>query len=244
VDPSSAQSAQSRQSLRRAAAANNAGWCDAVCRTHGIVASLTPKAWLSPRRPPPYYPDAVTLDPSATTADVLTGIDSKSPGCSVKDSFGTLDLTSAGFEQLFTAQWIQRPAGLPTSTPSDLRAERIVTAAELAAWQTAWQADEVPVDVFRPSLLDNPAVLVLAMRSGNLTRGGAVLNHDAGMVGLSNLFAVDPIDLGAVWSAALAAAAAHYPGLVVVGYEESADLDAALVAGFTILGPLRIWLLR
>jgi hypothetical protein len=31
----------------------------------------------------------------------------------VKDSFAALDLTSAGFVELFAAQWIHRPAGSP-----------------------------------------------------------------------------------------------------------------------------------
>src|SRR4051794_1850107 len=46
--------------------AENAAWCDLVC-----AGEFRPRAWTSPRRTPEYYPDAVTLTPDATAADVL-----------------------------------------------------------------------------------------------------------------------------------------------------------------------------
>ena len=52
------------------AAANNAAWCDAVCRSHGHAGTFTPPAWLSSHRTPELYPDAVTLAADAT-ADVV-----------------------------------------------------------------------------------------------------------------------------------------------------------------------------
>ncbi|HEY4456169.1 MAG TPA: hypothetical protein VGN81_17790 [Pseudonocardiaceae bacterium] len=90
-----------------AAVRNNAKWCDSV--TPGI---FTESTWYSPRRTPDYYPDAITLRPTAIPDDFLPHIDA-SPGCSVKDSFAALDLTWYGFVELFRAQWIHRPAGSP-----------------------------------------------------------------------------------------------------------------------------------
>ncbi|MEV6814033.1 hypothetical protein [Micromonospora sp. NPDC051296] len=39
----------------------NAAWCDLVCRTHGQPGSVDADTWSVPRRSPPWYPDAVTL---------------------------------------------------------------------------------------------------------------------------------------------------------------------------------------
>lgn len=90
------------------AARVNARWCDVVCRT----GTFTTRVWKSPIRTPPLYPDAVTLAPDATAAEVLDGIDT-SPGCAVKDSFACLDLAREGFEVLFEATWIARMADVP-----------------------------------------------------------------------------------------------------------------------------------
>lgn len=225
----------------RAAARNNADWCAAVCRSHGIPGTFGEMAWCSAHRTPPYYPDAVTLDQDAVPGDFLLKIDTASPGYSVKDSFAALDLTAHGFTELFTAQWIHRHAAPPTSA---LRAERVCTAAQLQRWQTAWYGGSAPPDIFRPALLDDPSVLVLSFCDGTDLRGGAVLNHSTGLVGLSNLFAVDTGDITGIWSSAITAAASYFPDLPLVGHEHGDDLALALAAGFSTLGPLRIWLHR
>jgi len=90
------------------AARVNARWCETVCGT----GTFTARAWKSACRTPPLYPDAMTLTPDATVEDVLDGID-LSPGCAVKDSFGCLDLSQAGFEVLFEATWITRTVRMP-----------------------------------------------------------------------------------------------------------------------------------
>ncbi|MEU1310554.1 hypothetical protein ABZ419_16885 [Streptomyces cinnamoneus] len=229
-------------SVRAAAARNNADWCASVCRSHGIPNTFGETAWHSARRTPPYYPDAVTVHPDAAPADFLPRIDTATPGCSVKDSFATLDLTADGFVELFTAQWIHRPAGTPTRATPALRAEPVTTAAQLHAWQTAWHGGDGSPDVFRPALLDDPSVLVLALHRGEDLCGGVVLNRGSGVVGVSNLFTTEDSDPAAAWSSAITAATAHFPGLPLVGYEHGDDLMHALAAGFSVLGPLRVWL--
>jgi hypothetical protein len=86
------------------------------------------------RRTPPYYPDAVTLDRSAVGERILERVDT-SPGCSVKDSFASLDLSSAGFRVLFEAEWIQRTPGRPTLGGTALRWSRVREDAALIAWE-------------------------------------------------------------------------------------------------------------
>ncbi|MGW4487568.1 hypothetical protein ACWEOE_27430 [Amycolatopsis sp. NPDC004368] len=68
------------------------------------------------------------------------------------------------------------------------------------------------------------------------------MNHTSGLVGLSNLFAVDGSDVAAVWSSAITAAAVHCPGLPLVGYEHGDDLAHSLASGFDALGRLRVCL--
>ena len=48
-----------------AAVANNAAWCDLVCRCAGLPTDLGPDLWSTPRRSPDAYPDAVTLRPGS-----------------------------------------------------------------------------------------------------------------------------------------------------------------------------------
>jgi hypothetical protein len=162
------------------AARNNADWCALVCRSHGIPNTTGEAAWFSTRRAPPFYPDAVTLRPDATRADFLTEIDTASPGCSAKDSFATLDLTSNGFVELLTAQWIHRPAQLSAPDAPTLHTTRITTATQLRDWQAAWHGGGAIPDVFRPALLAEPSVLILALHDGDALCGGAVLNRSRG----------------------------------------------------------------
>lgn len=220
----------------RAAARNNAEWCAALCRAHGITGAWGPRAWTSARRTPLFYPDAVTLDPGAGPRETVERIDA-SPGASVKDSFAALDLTADGFEVLFDAQWIHRPA----PAPGGEEWEPVRTEAELARWERAW-SDGDSGGLFPPALLADDAHAFLAARDadGRIV-AGAVASRSASVVGVSNLFAADG-DLDAAWAGCLGTLARHRPGLDVVGYESGDDLAAAVRAGFTPVGGLRIWL--
>ncbi|MFD0357907.1 hypothetical protein ACFVHW_29855 [Streptomyces sp. NPDC127110] len=221
-----------------AAARNNAEWCAAVSRSGHFRDAL----WCSPRRTPPLYPDAVTLTPGATAAEVLAGVDTTTPGCSVKDSFAVLDLAPAGFEVLFEAQWIHRPAGAASPARGRLEWDELEAPGELAAWESAWDGDGgESTGLFHEGLL-REGVVFLAGRDGSRITAGAILSTGGGVVGVSNVFAHDDADADAAWAAALDAAARHWPELPVVGYEHGEDLDTAVRAGFTALGPLRIWL--
>jgi hypothetical protein len=205
------------------AARNNARWCDAVCRAQGIPTVFTDDVWVALRRSPPYYPDAVTLTPDATAERALSRIDT-SAGCSVKDSFATLDLAPHGFRVLFEAEWIRRdaPAEPARHTWSPVR-----DPAGFARWEIG--------DVFRPALLDEPGVTFFT------GPGGAVIANRTGpVVGLSNLVADDDPDTA--WAAAVEAIADRWPGVPIVGYEHGDDLAAAHRAGFTSTGVLRVWL--
>ncbi|PPK94278.1 hypothetical protein CLV92_108181 [Kineococcus xinjiangensis] len=225
---------------RAQAARNNAAWCDAVCRSHGLQPRLGHRAWTSAVRTPPLHPDAVTLVPGAPAEDVLARLDTGSPGCSVKDSFADLHLAPAGFRMLFEAAWIRRGPGR-VGGPA---AEPVRDAGELLEWVDAWSGGGDEPHPFSPALLHEPGVTVLAVREGGRVVAGGVLNLAAGAIGLSNVFAVEGTPPGAAWSGCTAAAAALQPGTPLVGYEHGDDLATALEHGFEPLGPLRVWLAR
>ncbi|GGO68693.1 hypothetical protein [Nonomuraea cavernae] len=219
------------------AARNNAEWCEAVCRTHGITGVFGPRAWTSPVRTPLYYPDAVTLSPEATAGDVLDAVD-QGPGASVKDSFATLDLRPAGFEVLFEAQWIHRPAPDRETGHAEVVWEVVRDPATLAAWERACFPGE-DGGLFRPELLIRPDLAVLAGRLGGELVCGSVLNLSGRVAGVSNVFAHGcPEDTA--WAGTIALAAELFPGRALAGYE--GDVTAAVRHGFAPIGPLRVWL--
>jgi hypothetical protein len=220
-----------------AAARNNAEWCHFVCQSHGLRSEFSSEAWTCATRPPRFYPDAVTLRLDTIPDHLLDRIE-VGPGCSVKDSFAVLDLTSAGFEVLFDAEWIQRPGNLaPLSAAARDHWEALRDPPALRDWELAWSDD----GVFLPHLLARSDVQVLAARRGGRIVAGAVLNRSDAVVGLSNLFSIAD-DLDGAWDGAVATAAALHPGLPIVGYERGENLAAAIRHGFEAVGPLRVWL--
>ncbi|MEU6661915.1 hypothetical protein [Streptomyces sp. NPDC046821] len=227
-----------QQQLVQAAARNNAGWCAAMCRSHGLDGKFGVRAWTAPTRTPDFYPDAVTLVPGVTASGVTAAIDATA-GATVKDSFADLDLTQAGFQVLFEAQWIHRPAG-PPSFPSELSWDVVDDRETLRTWALAW--DEGNADLFRPELLDDARTFVLAARSatGHVV-AGAVASRSDEALGISNVFASDS-GPDAAWPVILEAAHTLFPALPVVGYEQGEDLAAAVRHGFEPVGGLRVWL--
>ncbi|WP_371930499.1 hypothetical protein [Streptomyces poriferorum] len=223
----------------RTAARNNAQWCAAMSRSHGLASEFGEQAWAAPSRTPLYYPDSVTLVPGADPAALVARIDTAAPGASVKDSFADLDLTEAGFEVLFDAQWIHRPANAP-AIPSDLAWDVAGDTDTLSAWALAWDNEDGNAHLFRPELLDDPATFVLAGHSDDgRVVAGAVASRSDQVVGISNVFALDGPD--AAWPVVLSAVHWLFPTLPVVGYEHGDDLAAAVRHGFEPVGPLRIW---
>jgi hypothetical protein len=141
----------SAPSVVRAAARNNAEWCDTFCRTHGLWGRFRSDSWLSPVRTPPYYPDAVTLLPEVAIEQILFNIDA-SKGCSVKDSFARLDLAAAGFQPLVAAEWlVPEPAEARAASHSEWSA--LTKQHELEEWEAAWADVPRASGFFQPALL-------------------------------------------------------------------------------------------
>lgn len=235
-------------SLLEQAARENAEWCEAVARSHGVRSRFTPDAWLASTRTPASYPDAVTLRASADRG-ILRDVDT-SPGCSVKDSFAALDLSGNGFEVLFDARWIFRAPDpehataqhAPASPGVDGMVWSVLDPDDLADW-SALHSDRTATNrnTFRPSILVEPGVVFLRADVENSLVAGAVLSHTGAVVGISNVVTAQGIADDAIWRGLTQQVSARFPGLAMVGYESGADLIAPLDAGFTELGDLRVW---
>ena len=191
--------------------------------------------WVALRRPPELYPDAVTLVPGLAVEDVLRSVQD-GPGCSVKDSFDTLDLTPAGFVELFRARWIYRE---PASWSHDVASPWSVveTDQDFDEWVHAAGLS----GTLRHDLLRDPSVRFLAARAPGGVGAGAVANRTGSVVGVSNVF-TSAIAIDEAWAGIAAAIAGIFPQLPLVGYERGDALQAASAAGFAQVGALRVWL--
>jgi RimJ/RimL family protein N-acetyltransferase len=223
---------EERRDHVRAAARNNAEWCDAFCRAHGIAGRFDEDAWWSAERTPPLYPDAVTLVPGVDAATLLARIDAGA-GCSIKDSFGDLDLAADGFEVLFRAQWLRLEAAGGRESWSWVR-----TTKELSKWEAAWGADAP--GVFPAALLADETVAFLARYEADRVVAGAVANRSGTVVGLSHVFDVNG-DVESAYRGAGGAVEERWGAMPVVGYECGEALEAARRAGFAVIGDLAVW---
>jgi hypothetical protein len=229
--------------LCAAAARNNATWCDAMARLHGAAGAFAAAAWINRRPAPRFHPNLVTLNGPHETRAHRAALDllmrsPPAPGWAVKDSFAALDLGPMGFDLLFEARWIHRPAGAFGAAG----AERVTSAAMLAPWEQAWRAAEADSDerLFPSPLLNEPDhAVIAAMRDGAIV-GGCVATRSDGVLGISNLFAPAQDD-GPVRAACLDAAACFMPAAPLVGYEHGDSLARMAELGFSTIGALRIW---
>jgi len=221
----------------RRAARNNAALCDAVSRAHGCDGLYSADAWTSAQRTPPFYPDAVTLDPDVDAGALLARID-RSPGASVKDSFCTLDLAPHGFRILFEAEWVFRAAEVSATVGG---CSTVADADALAEWERAWAGDDPPRGLFPPSLLAEPDIVFLRRGAVGAVAAGAVVNRSAAVVGISNVFAPAG-GLVDAWTGLVSEVSVRFPDCAMVGYEPLGSLDAARGAGFRSIGRLRIWI--
>jgi hypothetical protein len=228
---------------------NNAEWCDRVARTHDAAGEFAPDFWSSARKLPPFYPNLVTLTAEGVEtqrAHVAALLEMGPPvPWAVKDSFARLDLTALGFDCLFEASWIRLPpdGSRSGSAQESMRWHRVRKPDELIVWEKAWRRDLPPGSqpIFRPVLLRDPAITILAGSGGERIVAGCVLNRAADCLGLSNLFGPEDA-LATVWQECRDQARNIAPELPLVGYEQGEDLALAKAAGFCPLGPLRVWL--
>jgi hypothetical protein len=220
-------------------AENNARWCDLVVRSHGGQGVFAHDAWTNPTRTPTLFPDAVTLIPSPRVPDLLSRIDT-SPGCTIKDSFASLDLTADGFGVLFDAHWISSPAHLDRASGISPDWTAITDPGGLDLWEQAWCHDDEPRGLFLPQLLSEGTLVLGRVKKERVVAGG-ILSRTAHVVGISNVF-TEVGQATETWSALAQAARTLFPDLPLIGYERGEDLAHAQRSGFHTAGALRVWI--
>jgi hypothetical protein len=211
----------------------HAAWFDLVCRLHRFTPEGDGRLWWSARRTPDLVPDAVTLVPDASVLDVLGRINDSS-GASVEDSFATLDLTDQGWTLHLDATWVARPPG---SGGDDEVASTFAVVREKFPFAAWCRARGAPEGVLPSGLRRAPGVTVLGRQGdGGFVDGVIVHRTEIGgtpVAGLWNAFGS--------WADIADALSHRHPEAWIVGYERGARLDAAFAAGFTAIGPLRVW---
>jgi len=221
------------------AAVNNAEWCGAVWKSHGLPVEQAHGMWFTKSPTPPFYPNAVTVDPVACTSTQAAFIVALAAGLtdfSVKDSFARLPLESSGFRLLFTARWLWRDYTNHVEVRGHTtRWRRLTTGCDLEEWELAWQGDEVlHSGVFRPELLGDPRAIVMAgTDASGAIKAGGVAYEAAGALGITNIFG----DAEGFLEALLP----HTSTKQVVCYERGEVLRSAQQRHFETLGPLNVW---
>ena len=223
-----------------AAAMNNAEWCAAVWRSFGLPVRRECGLWFCERETPRFYPNVVTVDPSAdpkAQTELIARLRRSHPDLdlSIKDSFAALSLDGLGLAPLFDARWLGRPASARPTAKAALQWRQVALASDLADWEVAWRGPEpVGPTLFQPSLLADPNAIILAGAdpAGKIC-AGCIAYDAAGLLGLTNLFGRQGEVLGAI--------AAHRPGRDLACYETGQDAERAKAAGFEVLGTLRVW---
>jgi hypothetical protein len=176
--------------------------------------------------------------PSPRVPDLLSRIDALS-GCTIKDSFASLDLTADGFNVLFDAQWITSPADPDSewSVPPDW--VQIADPDGFGLWEEAWCHPDGPRDILLPELL-SLGVVVLGRIENDRVIAGGIVSGNAGVAGLSNVFSGVGHE-SETWLALAQSARAFFPGLRLISYERGEELTHAQSSGFQTVGALQVW---
>src|SRR5262249_40110433 len=182
----------STQLLTAKAARNNAEWCAAVWRAHGLPVEQAHGMWFCPYPTPQYYPNVVTVDAGAEPTKQVGFIAelARDLHLSVKDSFSCLNLSVAGFQTLFDAHWLYRGQSRPPVAASTLDWRRIANEQGLALWERAWRGtDPDHRRIFRAELLEDQRVCVLSgFDEMGMIRAGGIAYNAAGATGVTNIF--------------------------------------------------------
>ncbi|RLQ97455.1 hypothetical protein [Falsibacillus albus] len=211
---------------------NNIAWCGSVCEAHGLTHHSKENVWGLFSKAPVYYPEIISSNLDADLKDIEYFIE-KGEVSSVKDSYANLDLSTMGFKILFEADWIFHTA---YSGKSDVLHWREVRSAdEMVEWIRLSSLE----NVIMPTLLNHSDVkFFISEFSGE--GAGFIANMNDGVVGISNVFSTGDVH-DDLWKDIPLVAGNAFPGESLVGYEQGSDLTAALKAGWTSIGPLRVW---
>jgi hypothetical protein len=212
---------------------NNIVWCGMVCDAHGIAQTSNGLVCGLLSKAPPFYPEIITSSRYVTIEEVKNIIENGEV-YSTKDSYANLDLLPIGFKILFEAEWIYHAPvtdEMPIHTPWHV----ITTEKDLEKWTFSNGLE----NVIKPDLLKQESVkIIMCEKNGAIF--GFIANLSANAVGISNVLSIDN-ENDSLWQDIAKIVSFEFPRLPMVGYEQNDDLTAALLSGWTSIGPLRVW---
>lgn len=220
------------------AAANNAAWCAAVWRAHGLAVERTHGMLVCRSETPRFYPNVVTVDPGQSAGRQFDLIASLSRDASfefsVKDSFNALALGDAGFEALIRASWVWCDPQTTGEAAGSLVWKRI-GAGDLANWEAAWRGVGASTErIFPDRLLDDDKAFALAGVDARARIVGGLMAYEAfGVIGITNAFGPELPS-----HAQIAGLTSHAP---FVAYASGTALANIQRRGFCAVGDLTVW---
>jgi hypothetical protein len=221
------------------AANNNADIYEAMFRSRGLHYERLPYAFVGKDMPPPYYSNLTVLSENYLSEILLLlrSIARKFNGAvGFKDSFCEFDLRDNGFDLLFDASWIWKPAANPPKT----NWVRVENSLDLEQWEHAWGRSGSPTQIrmFSDTMMQRPDIVFFGKRIAGSFVAGCIANASSDCVGISNVFSLPPsVD---TFHEATAAVSSISHGLPIVGYASGPALDSARRVGFEATGDLRI----
>jgi hypothetical protein len=218
----------------RAAVEASAHWYDDVFALHRIPVRVEDGLWISLGPPPPWHSTAKTLQPGVGADRVAEAVGGLAR-CTVADSWGDLTLAPYGFELLIEATWLLGRLRRTASHALPPGWSVVTDANDLAEWS----AGHDYVGVLPSAVLGHPRFRILTCRRDGRIVGGAVVHDGGGAVGLFNTWGAGRV---AESEDVLRAASALHPGRNVTDYAEGHERAAMVSAGFTPLGPQRVWI--
>ena len=208
-------------------------WYDDVFALHGIPVRVERGLWSTLGRPPPFHSAAKTLIPGVETVRAVRAVDAFEH-CSVADSFGDLELDRFGFDLLFEATWVHRVPSTHTSGTLPAGWSLVDTEESLAEWSVAHDYEDVLPPRCSTTLASGswPAIATASWSAAASHIRATAMSASP----TPGARAPRPSPTSC-WQRP----SALHPGQAFTDYEQGAELDALLAAGFTALGPQRVW---
>ncbi|EAR09883.1 hypothetical protein [Reinekea blandensis] len=216
---------------------NNADWCDAVARAHGLRPQTLGGVWFCPDPMPSTYPNLITLTPGVFNSALINDLrPDNGAAWYIKDSFAEQTRHHHNYQQLFKAHWYvceSRFEVRETAAYESLYQAQSVK--ELELWVAAWQEMTGNDTDFPADLLDDGRIRFVWLGGAEQAQCGAVLFGSHDVMGLTNLFG-DPADLQRL----IRIIQLNFPGQTLAGYGDQAELTLLKPFGFRTLGALTV----
>lgn len=232
----------------RKAIQNNNDLYEAIFEPQDFESYRNDSIWYCLEKTPPLYSNLVTISEEWKPDEIFKRIDENYKAenwdeWSIKDSFGTLDLSEYGFKKLFDAQWIYLKAVnfKPLKNSKNLNYKIVKSEKDLSDWRIAWDSDEqLGKKIFHPKLLDNREVYFVAGFEGQKIVSGCFINETGDILGISNFFAPD----GSIeyWSDLIGFVFDSIKLADIVGYERENLARELQLLGFEVIGDLTVWI--